>query len=106
VIPTGSPTLDASVAEPVIRNGLTSADAHARLVRDGPNDLPPPPHRPSWRRFADQLVHFFALMLWVAGALAFVAGLPQLGVAIVAVAVVKPSSHSPRRRGPTRRLPG
>jgi magnesium-transporting ATPase (P-type) len=32
--------------------------------------------------------HFFALMLWVAGGLAFVAGMPQLGVAIFVVIVV------------------
>jgi magnesium-transporting ATPase (P-type) len=34
------------------------------------------------------MVHFFALMLWVAGVLAFVAGLPELGVAIFVVVVV------------------
>ena len=34
------------------------------------------------------MVHFFALMLWVAGVLAFIAGLPQLGVAIFVVIVV------------------
>ena len=34
------------------------------------------------------MTHFFALMLWVAGILAFIAGLPQLGVAIFVVVVV------------------
>ena len=34
------------------------------------------------------MVHFFALMLWVAGVLAFVAGMPQLGVAIFVVVVI------------------
>lgn len=34
------------------------------------------------------MVHFFALMLWVAGLLAFVAGMPQLGVAIFVIIVV------------------
>jgi magnesium-transporting ATPase (P-type) len=34
------------------------------------------------------MVHFFALMLWVASVLAFVAGLPQLGVAIIVVIVL------------------
>lgn len=34
------------------------------------------------------MTHFFALMLWVAGGLAFVAGMPQLGVAILVVVVV------------------
>ena len=46
----------------------------------------PPPQRPSLlRRFIGQLVHFFALMLWVAALLAVIAGMPQLGIAIVAV---------------------
>jgi magnesium-transporting ATPase (P-type) len=31
------------------------------------------------------MVHFFALLFWVAAALAFVAGLPQLGIAVVVV---------------------
>ena len=50
--------------------------------------LPLPPRTPAWRRLAEQMVHFFALMLWVAGVLAFVAGMPQLGVAIFVVVVV------------------
>src|SRR5690606_22237603 len=54
--------------------GLSSAEAAARLASDGPNRLPPPRRRSPLRRFVDQLVHFFALMLWGAGALAFVAG--------------------------------
>lgn len=35
-----------------------------------------------------QLFHFFAVMLWAAGGLAFVAGMPQLGVAIFVIVVV------------------
>ena len=34
------------------------------------------------------MVHFFALLFWVAGELAFVAGLPQLGIAIFVVIVL------------------
>ncbi len=41
-----------------------------------------------WRRLAAEMVHFFALLFWAAGALAFVAGLPQLGVAIFVVIVL------------------
>ena len=41
-----------------------------------------------WRRFVNQLIHFFALLLWVAGILAFVAGLPELGIAIFLVILV------------------
>ena len=65
--------------------GLTAAEAAARLGRDGRNELPPPPPRSGLRRLADQLFHFFAAMLWVAGGLAFLAGLPQLGIAIFIV---------------------
>ena len=59
-----------------------------RLARDGPNVLPAPHRPPPWRQLLAQMVHFFALMLWVAGVLAFIAGLPQLGVAIFVVIVV------------------
>ena len=68
--------------------GLHSADAKARLIRDGPNVLPSPRPPPAWRQLAAQMGHFFALMLWVAGVLAFIADLPQLGVAIFVVVVV------------------
>jgi magnesium-transporting ATPase (P-type) len=67
--------------------GLTSIEAGRRLARDGANVLPAPPRPSPWRHLAAQMVHFFALMLWLAGVLAFVAGLPQLGVAIFIVVV-------------------
>jgi magnesium-transporting ATPase (P-type) len=70
------------------RDGLTGAEARRRLDADGPNELPPPPSRSAIRRFADQLLHFFALMLWVAAALAVVADLPQLAIAIAIVIVL------------------
>jgi magnesium-transporting ATPase (P-type) len=41
-----------------------------------------------WRQLLAQLTHFFAAMLWVAGALAIIGGLPELGVAIFIVIVV------------------
>jgi magnesium-transporting ATPase (P-type) len=40
------------------------------------------------REFAAQMFHFFAIMLWAAGVLALIAGLPELGVAIFVVIVV------------------
>ena len=58
------------------------------MAADGPNQLPPPVRPSSLRRFVGQLIHFFALMLWVAAALAFLAQLPQLGIAIAVVIVV------------------
>ena len=71
-----------------VPTGLTSEEARLRLARDGPNLLPSPASVPAWRQLVAQMVHFFALMLWVAGGLAFVAGMPDLGVAIFVVVIV------------------
>ncbi|MEZ5081608.1 MAG: HAD-IC family P-type ATPase [Thermoleophilia bacterium] len=68
--------------------GLATAEAHRRRAEDGPNELPRPRRRPMALRFAAELVHFFALMLWVAAALAWAAGLVQLTVAIGGVVVL------------------
>jgi Ca2+-transporting ATPase len=65
--------------------GLTNAEAQDRLQRYGANRLPPVRRRPLLLRFTDQLFHFMALLLWVAGGLAFIAKAPQLGWAIWAV---------------------
>ncbi|HSF26186.1 MAG TPA: cation-transporting P-type ATPase [Actinomycetes bacterium] len=68
--------------------GLTQSEAAVRLRRDGPNVLPRARPRSTARALAAQLTHFFALMLWVAAGLAVLAGLPQLGVAIVIVVLL------------------
>jgi magnesium-transporting ATPase (P-type) len=70
---------------PALAVGLSAAEAADRLAADGPNVLPAPRRPPAARRLAAQAVHLFALMLWAAAALAVIAGLPQLGAAIVAV---------------------
>ncbi|MCU0298359.1 MAG: cation-transporting P-type ATPase, partial [Candidatus Nanopelagicales bacterium] len=68
--------------------GLTQNQASALLRRVGRNVLPAVRGVPMWRQLLGQFVHFFALMLWAAAALALVGGLPQLAVAIVAVVVI------------------
>lgn len=68
--------------------GLTSSEATASLKQFGRNVIPRLRRKPAWIRFGIQLVNFFALMLWVAGALAIVAGMLQLGIAIFAVVVI------------------
>ncbi|MGE5695611.1 MAG: cation-translocating P-type ATPase [Candidatus Sericytochromatia bacterium] len=70
------------------RRGLTSAEVAERLAAHGPNVLPVQRKTPAWRLLAAEMVHFFALLFWVAGALAFVAGMPQLGVAVFVVIVL------------------
>lgn len=68
--------------------GLSGDEAAARLARTGPNELPKERGPGLVRHFLDQLVHFFALMLWVAAGLAFIGGMPELGTAIVVVILV------------------
>ena len=79
---------DVESSAPVVRPGLTVAEAEARLRAHGPNRLPPPRRRSPLRHLAAQMSHFFALMLWVAAGLALIAGMPQLAVAIVTVVVI------------------
>jgi magnesium-transporting ATPase (P-type) len=69
-------------------SGLSDAQAASRLARDGHNVLPSPKPPAAWRQLVAQMTHFFALMLWIAGVLAFVARLPQLGIAIFVVILV------------------
>src|SRR5438093_6836563 len=68
--------------------GLTSEDAASRLKQSGPNVLPARQTVPAWRQLTAQMVHFFAVMLWTAGVLAVVAGMPQLALAIFVVIVL------------------
>lgn len=74
--------------EPTRRDGLTEAEVAAQRVRVGPNEMPPPERVPAWRKLVAQFVHFFALMLWAAGVLAILGGLPELGGAIFVVIVI------------------
>ena len=67
--------------------GLSAAEAARRRPSGGnrlPVDRPPSPVR----LFVQQVVHFFALLLWGASVLAFVGGMPQLGIAIAVVVVL------------------
>ena len=68
--------------------GLTEQEAVSRLERFGANKLPHLKRRPLLLRLVDQMLHFMAILLWVAGALAFAAGTPQLGWAIWGVVLI------------------
>lgn len=68
--------------------GLSQQEAEKRLERYGANRLPAVKRRPLVLRFLDQMVHFMALLLWIAGGLAFLAGIPHLGWAIWAVVLI------------------
>ncbi|HSO14693.1 MAG TPA: cation-transporting P-type ATPase, partial [Arthrobacter sp.] len=72
--PAGGPASGAVSAAP----GLSSAEAAQRLQQFGANTLPASRPVPGWRRLLAELTHFFAIMLWIAAVLAYVAGMPQL----------------------------
>lgn len=71
--------------------GLTTEEARRRLRQVGPNELPRPrPPHPLRLLFA-QVSHTLALLLWAGAGLAFLAGLPQLGWAILAIVAINAS---------------
>lgn len=68
--------------------GLATSEALSLRAVYGPNRFVTTTSAPTWRRFLEEFTHFFAVLLWVAAALAFIAGMPQLGVAVVAVVLI------------------
>ena len=68
--------------------GLTSVEANKRLLQYGKNKLPKTVVPSVFWLLLRQMTHFMALLLWAAGALAFLAGMPQLGWATWAVVVI------------------
>jgi calcium-translocating P-type ATPase len=76
-------------------DGLGKEEAARRLAEFGPNRLEEVGREHLLVRFAREFVHLFAVILWVAAALAFVAeyfdpgaGMAKLGAAVVGVIVV------------------
>jgi Ca2+-transporting ATPase len=68
--------------------GLTPAEAGRRRAVAGPNRLERVRRRPLAARLLEQFWSFFAILLWIGGGLAVLAGMPELGWAICLVIVV------------------
>ncbi|HEX5690237.1 MAG TPA: cation-transporting P-type ATPase, partial [Roseiflexaceae bacterium] len=62
--------------------GLGQSEAGVRLRRCGPNALREVKGPPILFKLVANFTHMMALLLWVGGAVAFIAQLPQLGVAV------------------------
>jgi P-type Ca2+ transporter type 2C len=71
-----------------VASGLAHEQARARLAEVGPNVLAEPKRPSAVRRFAANLVHLFAVLLWIGAGLALVGGLPELTAAIIVVILV------------------
>jgi P-type Ca2+ transporter type 2C len=69
-------------------HGLSLPEVIRRLEHHGPNVLPRAPRRPWPLELAANFVHLFAVLLWIAAALAWVSSMPELAWAIVAVIIV------------------
>ena len=69
-------------------HGLPAGEAARRLATLGPNRLERVARRPLAVRLLAQFTSLFALLLWAGGALAFLAGLAELGWAVFVVIVV------------------
>ncbi|UKJ64956.1 cation-transporting P-type ATPase [Cellulosimicrobium cellulans] len=83
--PAGSSPVEAR--EPVAR-GLSDEQAARELARHGPNALPQVRGPSAPRRLLAQLSSVFAVVLWCAAALAWLAGIVELAVAIAIVVVL------------------
>jgi hypothetical protein len=68
--------------------GIHRAEAARRLAQCGANRLERVRRRSLAARFFEQFVSFFAVLLWVAGGFASLAGMPELTWAIFAVIVI------------------
>ncbi len=69
-------------------SGLSEAEAQRRLEKTGSNVLRAGKKKPMLLRFAENFYNLFAILLWVGGAFAFVADMPELGWAIFAVIII------------------
>ncbi|WP_448187940.1 cation-translocating P-type ATPase [Azospirillum sp. sgz301742] len=71
-------------------NGLSSHEAARRLAKFGPNTLQEKGRPPLAARLLRSFIHFFALLLWLAAALALVAEVhqPGEGMGVLAGAIV------------------
>jgi len=68
--------------------GLSDDEAKRRLEKYGPNKIEEVKGTPLALRFLANFYNLFALLLWAASILAFVADAPELGWAIIAVIVI------------------
>jgi len=72
-------------------DGLTEEEAQRRLNIIGPNILKRVERRRLLYDFIGDLTNLFAILLWIGGSLAFIAGMPELGWAIFLVIIINAS---------------
>ncbi len=68
--------------------GLSSEEATRRLKQYGRNELREERGKPLYIKFLANFTHMMAVLLWIGGILAFIAQMPQLGIAVWAVNLI------------------
>jgi magnesium-transporting ATPase (P-type) len=63
-------------------DGLSQEEARKRLERYSRNLITEVKGKPLWTRFLANFTHLMAILLWVGGVVAFLAQMPQIGIAI------------------------
>jgi Ca2+-transporting ATPase len=69
-------------------SGLTQAQAESRIGVYGKNALREVKGKPLYKKLLANFTHLMAIMLWIAGIAAFIAQMPQLGIAVWAVNLI------------------
>jgi magnesium-transporting ATPase (P-type) len=72
-------------------DGLSSDEVAARLQQYGPNTIREIKGRSPILKFLANFTHLMAILLWIGGVLAFIAQIPQLGIAIWLVNLINGS---------------
>jgi len=73
------------------KSGLTSEEATARISTYGRNVLQVKKGKPLIVKFLSNFTHLMAILLWVGGAVGFIAQMPQLGIAVWMVNIINGS---------------
>ncbi|MEN4017460.1 MAG: cation-transporting P-type ATPase [Methanobacterium sp.] len=69
-------------------DGLSEKEAKKRLEKYGPNQIEEIKRKSLILKFLENFYNILALLLWAASVLAFIAGIPQLGFAIIGVIII------------------
>lgn len=70
------------------KGGLRAGDAQDRVRQSGKNVLPSQKGRPMIWNFLSNFTHLMAILLWVAGAIAMIAQMPELAIAVWLVNII------------------
>lgn len=70
------------------KDGLTSDEAETRLNQFGKNTIKEKQGKPIYVQFLSHFVSMMAILLWISGGIAFLAKMPELGVAVWCVNII------------------